>query len=157
VAIISSTVTVEGAQVDGRFWVYEVHTDNVGLEWRVDYLADAGTNYNADATARAPILADQLRTSEIETNINMIKQLGALAVPTFNYSTKLQQAPYLREAYKTMTETEAVFAGEFLAGFTDAQLANAFNISLQQVANLRANKLTPAVATAADIRAAEGI
>src|SRR6185369_6282584 len=122
-SITSSEVTTAAAQRDGRFWVTETHTDNVGLKYLLQYLAANGVDVNAILAARAIALAAQIMADEVALNIEMIKRDGALASPSFNYSTKLQQAPALREAYRTMTETEAVFTGEFLAGFTDAQLA----------------------------------
>jgi hypothetical protein len=156
-SITSSSVTVEAAQKDGRKWVHETHVDNIGLQWWFDYLTAPGTDVNAVLAARAPVLAQQLVDQEVAANIDMIELFGAEASPTFKYSTKLQQAPALRAAYKDMTHTEAVFTGEFLAGFTDAQLAAAFNIPIAQVATLRTNQLTPAVNTAADIRATTGV
>lgn len=69
-AIVSSTYTVGHAQVDGRKYVAEQHTDSAGVVHRVRYLAAVGANYQAIADARAVVLADQLAAQEFEGIVN---------------------------------------------------------------------------------------
>lgn len=63
-AIVSSTHTVGHAQIDGRRYVTEAHTDGVGVEHRVEYLAAIGTDYVAVRNARAAQIAIQLAEAE---------------------------------------------------------------------------------------------
>lgn len=62
--ISSSTFTVGHAQPDGRSYVVETHTDHLGAQHRVEYLASAGADYAAIAAARVPQLESQLAEAE---------------------------------------------------------------------------------------------
>ena len=61
---IVSTHIVGHAQVDGRHYVTETHTDSVAGPIVVEYLAAVGTDYVAVRTARALAIADQLAEAE---------------------------------------------------------------------------------------------
>lgn len=63
-AIVSSTHTVGHAQIDGRRYVVESHTDHLGIVRAVEYLAAVGTNYVAVRAARAAQLDVQLAEAE---------------------------------------------------------------------------------------------
>jgi broad specificity phosphatase PhoE len=69
-AITSSTYTLDGhAQVDGRRYVRETHTDSDGQQHVVEYLAPAGwtdVEYAATMQARAAQLAESLAESEFD-------------------------------------------------------------------------------------------
>jgi hypothetical protein len=52
-SIVSSTHTVGHAQIDGRRYVTEVHTDQDGVQHVAEYLAAVGTDYAAVRDARA--------------------------------------------------------------------------------------------------------
>lgn len=58
--IISSTITLDNPQVDGRFVVRELHIDDQGNEYNFDYMADAGMDINARLAARADELNAEL-------------------------------------------------------------------------------------------------
>lgn len=58
--IVSSTHTVGHAQADGRSYVTELHTDDIGAVIRVEYLASPGTDYVAVRSARAQQINEQL-------------------------------------------------------------------------------------------------
>lgn len=62
--IVSSTHVVGQAQVDGRRYVTESHTDGTGAVRQVEYLAAVGTDYAAVRDARALVIADQLADEE---------------------------------------------------------------------------------------------
>jgi hypothetical protein len=156
VSIVSSALTQELAQKDGRFWVEERHTDNLGLIWPVRYLAAIGTNVNALLTSRAVQIAADLVAAEIASNIAAVLSNGSLATIVLNYSTIAANRSALRAAYATATRTDAIMIGDFLSSLTDVQLQNLFGLTAGQVTTLRTNKLTPAASAAASIRAATG-
>lgn len=155
-AIVSSVLIDRSTQHDGRFWAGERHTDQLGLIYEFRYLADAGTDAQAVMAARVSTINASLTAGEIANNIAAVSTLGAQATVTFNYSTVAANAAAVRAAYATMTQTQAIFTGEFLGSLTDTQLQNAFGLTTGQVATLRTNKLVPATAAAAIIRASAG-
>ena len=63
-SIISSTFSVGHAQVDGRKYVAEQHTDHLGGVHTAEYLASVGTDYAAVAAARAVQIEAQLAEAE---------------------------------------------------------------------------------------------
>ena len=65
-----STYTVGHPQIDGRRYVKETHTDDVGVVHEVEYLAAIGTDYQAVMDARAVVLAVQLQEAEADALIN---------------------------------------------------------------------------------------
>ena len=70
-SIVSSTYAVdEYAQADGRKYVMEAHTDSTGAVHRAQYLAAAGSDYQAIASARAVVIADALAAAEAEAMTN---------------------------------------------------------------------------------------
>lgn len=155
-AIVSSTVSQEGAQKDGRKWTREVHTDGQGRVYEFPYLAAAGLDINAVLAARAITLAADLAAAEAEADVALIKANGSLAVVTTNHTTVAAIRTALRAAYATATRTDAVMIGDYLATLTDAQLQTLFGLTAGQVNTLRTNKLTPAASLATSIRAAAG-
>lgn len=69
-SIVTSTYAVGHAQPDGRKYVVESHTDDVGQAYRVEYLAAVGTDYGAVMTARAAQINDQLAEAEAQALID---------------------------------------------------------------------------------------
>jgi hypothetical protein len=65
-AIVSSTHVVAHAQIDGRRYVTETHTDSDGGVHVVEYLAAVGADYVAIRTARAGQIAEQLAAQEAD-------------------------------------------------------------------------------------------
>jgi hypothetical protein len=155
-SIVSSVISSDLAQKDGRRWICEKHTDHLGIFWERQYLAGALDNVQAALTAYAIVLANNIRDAEIAHNISEVTTLGYLATPRLLYSTIVQNLAALRAAYLVATRTEAIFIGDYLSARTDAQLQTAFGMTAGQVNNLRTNKLTPAASAAATIRAATG-
>jgi hypothetical protein len=155
-AITSSTAAVDVAQIDGRFWVTETHTDTAGGQHVFQYLATAGFDYNTALANRAAALVIAIPQAEIAANILAVENLGSLATPTFVFSTPAANVAALRAAYQTATHLQAIMMGDFLSSLTDAQLETAFSLTAGQVATLRTNKLTPAANAAAAIRAGAG-
>lgn len=62
--IVSSTHVVGHAQVDGRRYVTETHTDELGASIVVEYLAPLGADYVAIRTARAAAKDEALAEAE---------------------------------------------------------------------------------------------
>ncbi len=68
--IVSSTHTVGHAQADGRSYVTEQHTDDIGAVHVIEYLAVAGADYTAIRTARASAISQQLAEAEAQALID---------------------------------------------------------------------------------------
>ena len=155
-AIVSSSVISDDIQVDGRHRVYESHIDSNAIAHIRTYLGASNVNTATELAAYAILLAIMLQSAEIDTNITQISQFGSLASPSFLQSTIAQNAAALRAAYATATQYQAIMIADFLSTKTDAQLQAAFSLTAGQVTTLRTNKLTPAAAEAASIRATIG-
>lgn len=69
-AIVSSTKTVGHAQIDGRRYVQEVHTDGEGGQYVREYLAAADADHDAILASHAAQLAVVLAEQEIEQILN---------------------------------------------------------------------------------------
>lgn len=154
--IVSSTVSEEVAQKDGRKWVEERHTDHVGLVYVLRYLASSGVDINAVLSARATQILNDLVRTEIAANLSRILADGSLANVTIVYATLADIRTALREAYQNATRLDAIMLGDFLSSLTNGQLQTLFSMSAGQVTSLRTNKLTPAATEAASIRQTTG-
>lgn len=155
-SITASVVLSDSAQKDGRRWIIEQHTDNIGLKYLIFYLCAAGFDKAAALAARAIQLASDIQNGEIANNIAQVLANGSLAVTTTSYSTNNQNLAALRTAYQTTTKLDAIMIGDFLSALTDVQLQAIFSMTAGQVTTLRTNKLTSAANTATAIRAAAG-
>jgi hypothetical protein len=154
--IVASIIAEDARQADGRRWIAERHTDQLGLAYEFRYLAAAAADVVALMTARVAIINADLIAREIAANLAAVATLGAQATPVFNYSTTAQNVAALRVAYASATQQQAIFTGEYLGSLTDAQLQSAFGLTAAQVTSLRSSKLAPAASAAATIRAAAG-
>jgi hypothetical protein len=74
--IESSTIESDLPQIDGRRWVAEVHTDHLGVEHRVTWMADAGQEADAFLAARAEQIEQQLAQAEIDANADEVEGGG---------------------------------------------------------------------------------
>lgn len=154
--IVSSIIADTNVQKDGRKWVREIHTDQVGVQYVRNYLAGAADDLNAALAAYATQLGVDINAAEIASNVAAITVNGSVAVVTSTYSTAAQMQTALRSAYQTATRVQAVMIGDFLSGLTSVQLQTLFSMTAAQVTTLRTNRLTPAATTATAIRAAAG-
>ena len=59
--IVSSIIGFSNPQVDGRFCVHEIHTDDSGSQYIFDYIADAKINQNAHLSSDAAQLNTQFQ------------------------------------------------------------------------------------------------
>lgn len=154
--ISSSVISSDSAQADGRRYIREVHTDHLGREHVVLYLAPASWDAAAVMAARVAGLETGMRDGEIASNIANVFSLGAFATVTLDYSTGAQNAAAAREAYKSASSFQAMMMGDYLATLSDAVLRNIFGLTQNQVTTLRTNKLTPASEAATAMRAMTG-
>jgi hypothetical protein len=154
--IVSSTITHDNVQSDGRRAIRERHVDQVGLEYVFSYLGAAAIDAAATMAARVPGINASLISNEIARNIADVSRNGMFATITLNYSTAAANASALRAVYLNMIQAEAVMCGDYLNTLSDAQIAAAFSITTGAAATLRTNKLAPAAALAASLRASTG-
>jgi hypothetical protein len=85
-SIVSSVHVVDPAQIDGRAYVTEIHTDHLGGVYTASYLAAVGTDYVAVRTQRAAALEVSLAESECRRVIQLNLTL------TLNHQTQAQFA-----------------------------------------------------------------
>jgi len=64
------SISVGHSQKDGRRYVLEIHTDAQGEFSRLEYLAAVGTDYNAVAAAREPVLIASLAEAEARETLD---------------------------------------------------------------------------------------
>lgn len=155
-AIVSSQITSNNLEVDGRRRIDELHIDDQGAQFSFTYLADVGVDADAQLASRATALPTMCANSEIALNIANVKRLGSLAVPVFKYSTLTQNAVALSAAYIGATHLEVIMMGDFIASLPDVEIEAALGLTTDQVSTLRTTQLIPAAATAAAIRGAIG-
>lgn len=152
-SIVSSTFTTGAPQADGRTYVIEVHTDNVGLQYVVQYLAAVGADYTAVMTARAAQLSTQI--ADIEAS-NAIDTVGL----TLNYQTKAEFAARfwklvdqsLQNSNRILFEKLMYWLIERIGDgtITDAQALSTFNtyfgraLTGAQWTTLKTNRIQPA-------------
>lgn len=65
-AIVSSIYNEGHAQIDGRHYVIEQHTDSEGVLHQIEYLASIGSDYVAILAARAAFLEEELANQEFQ-------------------------------------------------------------------------------------------
>jgi hypothetical protein len=142
VSIVSSTFAVGPAQRDGRAYVTETHTDNIGIAHVVNYLAAVGTDYAAVMSARAPLIAVQIADAEFVDNLNRTSGF------TLNYQTKAELASRFRAAYRGATRDVAASMAYWLierindGTVTDAQVQAAFGLTTTQYNAMKARATT---------------
>jgi len=154
--IVSSIVSQQSQQKDGRIWVFETHTDQLGVSYFVIWLCPVGTSVTSLLTIHANNIWNNLVINEIANNLKQVSTLGLNAVVTFNYSTVAANIAALRAAYLTATQDQVIFTGEYLNSLSSAQLQSAFGLTAGQVTTLQTTKLQPAATIAASIRASQG-
>ena len=139
--IVTSTVVDDRPQVDGRRWIQEQHTDQLGVKHSRAYVAAAGVNVPATFPQTQAILNQQLKTDEFSKNLAVIYDRGDLATPLWQHLTIQEAGGPMREAYRTATREQAFALGAFLDTLTNAQLANMFGFAnpSAQLTNLRNN------------------
>ena len=155
--IVSSVLDADTApQKDGRTYVRELHTDSVGATYRFEYLASPSMDRNAIMLARAATLIPDAQTREMLLAIALDLPLASL-----QYSTPAQAAAFVRAHYQQATRNELALTAQWIldritAGeVTDAQVANAFNLTTAQWNTLK-TKMQNLVASYTTVETAVG-
>lgn len=90
--IVATAITTEPPQIDGRFWAHETQTYDTGEVDSFDYLADAGTDVNAIAAARA----SELSAEEAAAAVYVPSQVSAIqarqAILQMGYKAQVEAA-----------------------------------------------------------------
>lgn len=142
-AIVSSTYSLGAVQRCGRTPCIELHTDSSGAVHRIEYLANAGTDYATVMAARAIVLLEKLKEDELRYVIFYGEWNYAL-----NHTTANELAAYVRELYKNSnSEQLARIAKRILewitnGRFTDLQVRNAFGLTAGQWTTLKTKMQT---------------
>jgi hypothetical protein len=152
--ILSSIVVWDQTQADGRRWVRERHTDQLGIAQFRDYLANVGVVIADGFPAIVAILNQALIDSEIQQNLVRIYEAGAAAVVTVQHATLADIRAALRVAYRTARREQAFALGAFLNTLTDAQLGTLFGVSGGALTALRTRLQTKAAQWTAYVAAA---
>jgi len=154
VPIVASVVVWDQPQRDGRRWIRERHTDQVGVAQFRDYLAEAGVNVPAGFPAIVAVLNQQLVDAEIQRNLASVYALGDAATVTTQHADVGDLRAALREAYRTVTREQALALGAFLNTLTNTQLGTLFGVSGAELTVLRGRLQTKASQWAALVAAA---
>jgi hypothetical protein len=152
--IVTSVVLDDAPQVDGRRWIRERHTDQVGEQYFRVYLVAAGVVVADGFPTVVAMLNQALIEWEIARNLAAIYQFGDAAVVTTVHATLNDIRPALRDAYRTATREQALALGAFLNTLTNAQLGTLFSVSGAQLTALRTRLQTKAAQWADYISAA---
>lgn len=136
--IVASTYAADAPQIDGRLWVHEVHTDVTGVARAVDWLAEPLADLEAALAAHAAVLSQALHDQEVATNLTAIMSSGAAAQPTNVYSPIADNVAAVHAAYSSMAIGQALMTAQFLAAQSDGVLEEAYGMTADQVAALRA-------------------
>jgi hypothetical protein len=145
VSIVSSTFAVGAAQKDGRVFVLEKHTDNLGIVWPRSYGPVAANSNFASIMATA---ATQIAL-QIEVNEYLTKVAADASPLPFVYQTAAQFAAKYRFDYQNSLGFSAAYLAYWIinrinAGdFTDLQVQNAFGLTSTQYTTLKITKFVP--------------
>lgn len=152
--IVSSVIDSDAPQKDGRRWIRELHTDNLGLVHERNYLVEPDYDAVAALADYAVWLDDYLVKNEVYQNTQSVLMNGAAATYTFNYSTQDQNAAVLNEAYTTnkYRGVDLINIGEFINALTDTQLMTLFAMDQVTVDALRAGRLATESNLAGEIK-----
>lgn len=141
--ITSSVVTIGHAQIDGRKYIREVHSDASGVAATIDYLGAAGLDYQAIADARAAILNGSLADDEATAKIG----IDATPLP-LRFQTAAQFLDRLRAIYKSGSKADLAKLARWITRRLDdghvtvSQLRTAWGLTLAQWNALEARMRT---------------
>ena len=131
-------VTVGHAQVDGRRYVVEVHSDAQGEFSRVEYLAAIGADTDAIATARNAALLIEHADAEALAAVDVDR------APALRFQTGAEFLQRLRQFYREAGAERCARIARWIirrldAGHvTAAQLRSVFGLTVQQWNTLEA-------------------
>lgn len=129
--ILSSSALAEHAQVDGRFFVTERHTDHTGAVHTFAYLAAVGADTSAVMSARVPVIEAQLADAEFADCLAN-DRLTTVHLTAADFLAKV------REAYRERSREELARLAQYIVNriqagdVTETQLRNAFGLNVTQ-------------------------
>lgn len=143
-SIVSSISTIGHAQVDGRKYVTETHTDHLGNVYQIEFgpVTVANVDLAALRAARAATLVTQLADQEFKDRLTRVAALG------LQHQTASEFATRLRELYRGLSQDNAsrlawwiieMIVGAFV---TDTQVRNAFGMTVGQYTTFKAKMQT---------------
>lgn len=137
-SIVSTSVIEEPVQKDGRRYVRERHTDELGEVHEVSYLAESGGNALTVAQGRAALIDNQIKELEFQ---NCLAAIMREATPRLRHLTLAEVGPLIRAWYATTAGEECAKVSAYLLTLTDAQLRTIFGVTATQLTTLK-NRLT---------------
>lgn len=134
-AIVSSSITEDFRQVDGRRQVTESHLDSTGQWHRISYVAPADMDVQTRMAARVSEVEAMLREAEILENVT---NLPPLAQMRFNFSTQADNLAVLRTFFQASRGVEAAKKAAWIfENLTLAQIRTAFGLTGAQATALQ--------------------
>lgn len=135
-AIVSSQIVEDRAQIDGRRSIREQHTDQLGKLYFYAYLAEAMADAAAIMAARVTSINAWLIQNEMDQDIAYIL-VGNYAAVTSQYAALADIRVALRNFYKTASGQDVGRMAGFLLTLTDGQLRTIFNMTQAEVDALK--------------------
>lgn len=135
-AITASQIIEDRAQVDGRRYVTELHTDHIGKQHRFTFLVPAAFDASAAMSARAVALVAHLADQELALNESRALAEGLVFTPpTFVYCTAAQARARVREIYATAASFVVCRLAWYIQRLTlsDNQLKAMFSVNDAQL------------------------
>jgi large-conductance mechanosensitive channel len=129
VPIITSIVLWDQPQTDGRRYIRERHTDQLGVVQFRDYLAAVGVVIADGFPAIVALLNQALIDQEIQRNLAEIYEKGQLAVVRVQYASAAENGAAARLAYKTATREQVMALGAYLNTLSNVTLGNLFGLA----------------------------
>lgn len=139
-SITNSTILEDRVQLDGRRHVRERHTDHLGTQHHVAYMAESGANATTTMTARVAQLESALASSELDENEARATADSGFIAPTFQHCTAGQMRARIRELFRTGRSWRVCRIAWYIQqlGLTDAQLKAMFGVNDAQLVTLKA-------------------
>jgi hypothetical protein len=141
--IVTSTFSLGHAQKDGRKYSVESHTDHAGVVHQAEYLSAVSENNNAVMLARALVIAEQLKNTELNYAI-----FEAPWDYVLQWATNSDLSAWVRAEYKTASkDVLALIAKRILewitnGRFTDTQVRTVFGLTSPQWTTLKGKMQT---------------
>ena len=126
--IVSSQITEDSRQADGRRWITEKHTDSVGKAYQVKYLAESDTDVNVVMSARVSAMDQMLIDTEIAVYLDRIENgldvIGETYIETVQADRALRFLEWAKELIRNNTLEPLRYAWKVTEPFTETQINN---------------------------------
>lgn len=150
--MISEIISIS-IQADGREYVTEQHIDQFGFAHTVEYLADSGTDRAALLTEHAARLTAQLRQSEMDRWLAIVKEGQPIPVDGCRYVTRNEAFAYCFRSLVFDPDPSALYKAAWMVPyFSDEEFAG-MGFDSAQISTVRdsAGKLNQANAILASV------